>query len=161
MPSQFQNTIAYGQFVNSLSSTITLVADDWTDIPTYLKYVDTDINTELTKNVIETNTNDCSVKFQQLGTYFVDFSFVAIGGDGRNYYLKHQINGSDPTYTPIVKFYQQATDQSYEVSTNFLIEIRKGDVLNFQIKAPFLSTTTFKLQYFKLLTYSLQPLGFK
>jgi hypothetical protein len=151
---QFQNTIAYAQFYTAGGS-VTPVADDWVEFG-----YDADEVSGLVKNIHSGGASgEYAFEVQQDGDYFYDISFVAGGGDSKTYTIRTLINNVVSSNIEQFQFFQQNTDQKYEVSQNNIINLSRGDVVKWQVYVPSVSATTFTLNDIKLCVYSLQQLG--
>ena len=152
---QFQNTIAYGTFLNT-GGQVTLTNATWTA----LAFVPTET---LVKNVnVPNGATTFKIQVQETGMYWVEFSFIAEGGDSKSYsirpYVNNAVYGSGGTGMEI-KFYQQPTTQKYEVSTHGLFALTKDDVLEWKIYVPTASATNFYINYLKMNILNLQQIG--
>lgn len=146
MPNQFQNTLAYTQLYSSGGIFLlnkTPVQFPFT--PTFLENKNFNVKPNFTFEVTQT------------GAYFIDFSFIAKGGDGTSVSLYWYKNGVllDQYRT---SFYQQ-TIQQYEVSSNFIINLTQYDTMY-----PVLLRTgglgeSFSTIDIKLNSFNLQQLG--
>jgi len=148
---EFQNTIAYLQTYNA--GGVVVPTTSFASIGFASTGVD-----GLIKNIKTTAKQ--SITSQQDGTYFVDFSLVAIGGDNKTYTIAPFINDVDVTNPATkVEFYQQNTNQQYEVSFNQTFSLNSGDTLEFKIKVDSVPSTTFSLKDIKIMAYNLNQLG--
>jgi len=149
---EFQNTIAYIQTYNA--GGVVVPTTSFASIGIGSTGVD-----GLIKN-IKTNSDKQSITVQQDGTYFVDFSLVAIGGDGKNYQIAPYVNDILHLDNTVVQFYQQQVNQQYEVSFNQTFSLNRGDILDFKIKViTSASATLFQLKDLKIMAYNLNQLG--
>tara|TARA_R110002012_G_scaffold130252_2_gene282681 strand:+ start:462 stop:920 length:459 start_codon:yes stop_codon:yes gene_type:complete len=149
---EFQNTIAYLQTYNA--GGVVVPTTSFLSIG----YGSTGVD-GLIKN-FKTNDGKQSFQVQQTGTYFVDFSLVAIGGDGKNYQISPFVNDIQNLDNTIVQFFQQQTTQQYEVSFNQTFSLNRGDILDFKIKViSSASATLFQLKDLKIMAYNLNQLG--
>lgn len=149
---EFQNTIAYIQTYNAGGGLVPTTSF------TSIGFASTGVD-GLIKN-IKTNDGKQAIEVQQDGTYFVDFSLVAIGGDTRNYQIAPFINDIQNLDNTIVQFYQQQSNQQYEVSFNQTFSLNRGDILDFKIKViTSASATLFQLKDLKIMAYNLNQLG--
>ena len=102
-------------------------------------------------------TNDFGVYVEQTGSYFLDFSFIAEGGDNKGYSFAPFINGVEQLGS--IDFYQQATAQEYEVGSNYIFDLTEGDFISFKVKTASVSTIPFIIKDIKLNIFNLQQLG--
>ena len=150
----FQNTISYGTFGVG-NGNIILVGGGLAPVVTSAyNYIE-----NLVKGISTTVLGTGGVvKVSQDGAYYVDFSFIASGGDNKTYTLKPFVNNLEQGGMDI-KFYQQATSQKYEVSGSYIFDLNAGDELSFKIYVLALPSTTFETKDVKLTIINLQQLG--
>jgi len=152
---QFQNTIAYGTFFNA-GGIFNLVADTWTIFPFAPE-------SKLSKNTnAYTTASEFRVQVQETGMYFIEFSFVAEDGDGKTYFIRPYVNGS--VYNNVgegmtIKFFQQQTEQKYEVSTHGLFALTKDDIVEWRLSTPVLSSLDLYANSIKMNIINLQQIG--
>ena len=101
--------------------------------------------------------SDFGVYVEQTGAYFLDFSFIAVGGDQQEYSFAPFINGVEQTGA--ISFYQKATTQEYEVGSSFIFDLTKGDYITFGVKTTSVSAYEFSIKDIKLSIFNLQQLG--
>ena len=151
---EFQNTIAYGQFYN-VGGAVTPVAATFVQFGYSAAAVD-----DLTKNIHSSgDATDYEITVQQDGAYFYDISFIAGGGGGKTYTLGTFVNGVADATQEAITFFQQNTEQRYEVSYNNIVNLSAGDTLSFGVSVVTVSATAFSLNNIKLCIYNLQQLG--
>ena len=97
------------------------------------------------------------------GAYYIDFSFVADSGDGKNYTIKPYINNQvaqDSGLQGLITFFQQSTEQKYEVSANYIFNLQREDKFDVRIYVPTLpAVENFEMKDIKLTLVNLQQLG--
>lgn len=153
----FQNTIAYATFTNAGGQMNNLVGSSYEVFEFNAEAVN------YNKNIVTTAPSDQSfqIKVLQNGAYWIDFSFMAGGGDSKNYFIKPFLN--DSTYNDLmtVQFYQQPTNQQYEVSHTGIYLLTKDDIFDFRIyvsgAGP--SATDFYARNLKYTVFNLQQIG--
>jgi hypothetical protein len=150
---QFQNSIAFGTFKADGGEVTNLVALEYVD------FLFTADPTKYNKNIGSGQANKFEITCQQNGMYWVDFSFMSGGGDGKTYYTKPYVNDILYDNDMTIQFYQQPSTQEYEVSMTCLIKLQKGDTLCWKIYVPTISGTTYFARDLKYTIYSLQQLG--
>ena len=152
---EFQNTIAYGTFYAE-GGEITLNLGNYTEFD-FAPTVGT------VKNCHAYSTSNFQIAIEQTGTYFIEFSFTAENGDGKTYYIQPYKNGN--TYLPVgqdmsIRFYQQPTEQKYEVSTHGLFNLRRGDYIEWKLFSPASASSLALLtKNIKMNLFNLQQIG--
>ena len=152
---QFQNTIAYGTFFNA-GGVFTVDAGNYEDF----LY---DPSPEISKNLKPYGSGIFAIEVEQTGTYWIEFSFVAGSGDGKTYYIQPYRN--DTPYLPIsqdmsIRFYQQPTEQEYEVSTHGIFQLTKGENFRYKLFCPASpSALTLYTKSIRMNVINLQQLG--
>ena len=150
--SVFQNTISYATFKQATPS-LTLIADEWVKFGSSWEAV-----TEIQKEIDIVGNSGLSVKVNQIGTYYVDFSFIANDGDGKTYSVAPYVNATRLSHYAL-KFHQQATQQKYEVSMGFIVPLTNTDQLSFEIYVDTLPTLDLSITDAKISMFNLQQLG--
>lgn len=152
---EFQNSIAYGTFTNS-GGAVTLTAGSYIQIPFGARK-------QLTKNIDKYTIDKFAVEILMDGAYYIDFSFVADSGDGKNYTIKPYINNQvaqDSGLQGLITFFQQSTEQKYEVSANYIFNLQREDKFDVRIYVPTLpAVENFEMKDIKLTLVNLQQLG--
>jgi len=152
----FQNTIAHGQFANDGGTMLFFLPD----IIANFSFPATPI---FSKNIVKTNTSDFGVVVQQDGTYFVDFSFIAVNGNSTTYTLTLYVNNT-AYYSKIgggirLTFFQPAISQQLEVSLSSLVLLKANDIITFKVIANTLPSNTLLAKDVKINLHNLQQLG--
>ena len=151
---EFQNTIAYAT-AQADGGELTLSNGTWTKFPFTPNLV-------VSKNIVSGGAGTFQLKVKQTGVYWVDFSFIADGGDGKNYFIDPYVNNAAFGTTGIgnqIKFFQQPTTQKYEVSTNGLFNLTRDDILDWRIYVATASATDFFTRNIKMTIINLQQIG--
>lgn len=152
---QFQNTIAYGTFLNA-GGQVSLSGSTWTPF----SFVPT---SHISKNTnVPSGATTFKVQVQETGMYFIEFSFIAQDGDSKSYNIRPYVNdtvyGTSGTGMEL-RFYQQPTTQKYEVSTHGLFALTKDDIVEWKIYVGTASSTDFYINTLKMNILNLQQIG--
>ena len=116
----------------------------------------------ISKDITPISGSIFGVKVMQKGMYYVEFSFVAVNGDSKTYRIQPYVNGDiygGGSYDLSVRFYQQPTQQKYEVSTHCLIDLNEADEVSWKIFVGSLSAVAFSTINLKMNIINLQTLG--
>ena len=151
----FENTIAYGTFSNN-GGAVTLTASSFIQIPFGAR-------SQISKNISSYSVDKFDIEIEQTGAYYIDFSFIADSGDGKNYTIKPYINSSvaeDSGTQCLISFFQQTTEQKYEVSANYIFDLKKGDKFEVRLSVASLpAVENFEMKDIKMTLVNLQQLG--
>lgn len=152
---QFQNTIAYGTFVNDGGIQI-IPAGVWTDF-------DYTPSPKVNKNIVVPNgVEGFKVQVKNTGMYYVEFSFISDGGDSKNYDIrpyKNNVAYNTDGLGQIIRAYQQPVEQKYEVSTHGLFILSYNDTLAWKIKRSSVPTVDYYARNIRMNLINLQQLG--
>lgn len=163
---QFKNTIAFGCFYD-IGAEVTLTADTWEAPPVVAQVPVIDSATrvnDLAKNISASSKynggNGMEITVHQNGTYMMNLSFVADGGDGKNYEMRGVVdNSATPQMVQPISFYQQNTEQQYEVSVGWNVMLKAEQTFAFELYAATISATDFYLRDVRMSLWNLQQLG--
>ena len=152
---EFQNTIGYGTF-NANGGDPSLTDDTWVSFPFAFR-------SQLEKNTTKpTGATTSSVQVKATGMYFIEFSFIADGGDSKNYNIRPYVNGAVYTTNGTgmqIRFYQQPLTQKYEASTHGLFALTKDDIIEWKIYVTTESSTDFFTRDIVMNIINLQQIG--
>tara|TARA_R100001163_G_C5056522_1_gene192954 strand:- start:250 stop:732 length:483 start_codon:yes stop_codon:yes gene_type:complete len=157
---EFQNTIAYGNFI--ASGGFFPLDEGGEEFKPFSgsQFLPT---AQVSKNIVVGATDTFKVKVKQIGVYFVDFSFIAFGGESRVYALQPFVNNvaynSSNGTGMIIKFYQQPSNQKYEVSVNGIFLLNRDDLLEYRLQVNTVSEPELQILGVKMNIYNLNQRG--
>lgn len=157
---EFQNTIAYGNFI-ATGGTFPIGEGGEEFMP--FEGADFLPTAQVSKNIVVGSNSTFKVKVKQNGVYFVDFSFIAFGGESRVYALQPFVN--NVAYNTsfgtgmIIKFYQQPSNQKYEVSVNGIFFLNRDDLLEYKLQVNSVGEPELQILGVKMNIYNLNQRG--
>ena len=157
---EFQNTIAYGNFI--ANGGVFPIGEGGEEFRPFEspEFIPT---AQVSKNIVVGSADTFKVKVKQNGVYFVDFSFIATGGEGRVYSLAPFVNNTIYNNSAgtgmIIKFYQQPSDQKYEVSVNGIFLLNRNDLLEYKLQVNSVGEPELQILGVKMNIYNLNQRG--